>query len=70
MSTSPKSDRQQSAHESVEFPATLTEGNAGEIGRLLIVLLREHRHTLKQRLPEISKLAQYAYGEDYRIGWN
>jgi len=52
MSTSPKSDRQQTAHESVEFPATVAEGNAGEIGRLLIVRLSEHRHTPKQRLLE------------------
>jgi len=50
MSTSPKSARQQTAHESVEFPVTVAEVNTGETGRILIVRLNERGHTLKQRL--------------------
>jgi hypothetical protein len=56
---------------SLEFLATVAEGSAGKIGIFLIVRARQHtrRYTLKQRPLEISKLAQYAYG-DCRIGWN
>jgi hypothetical protein len=34
------------------------------------VRLREHRHTLKEGLLKKSKLAQHAYEEGLRIGWN
>jgi hypothetical protein len=58
------------AHASIKFPANVEEANAGETDRLLNVRLQEHRHTLKECLLEISKLAQkYAYG-GHRIGWN
>jgi hypothetical protein len=36
----------------------------------LAVRLREHRHSLKEGLPEKSILAQHAYEEGHRIGWD
>jgi hypothetical protein len=38
----------------------------GETGRSLAVLLREHRHNLKQGLLEKQKLSQHAYEEGHR----
>jgi hypothetical protein len=32
--------------------------------------LHEHRHNFQQGLLEISKLAQHAYEEDHRVGWD
>jgi hypothetical protein len=32
--------------------------------------LREHRHNLKEGLLEKSKVAQHAYEEGHRIGWD
>jgi hypothetical protein len=34
------------------------------------VRLREHRHNLQQGLLEKSKLAQHAYEEGHRVGWD
>jgi hypothetical protein len=34
------------------------------------VPLREHRHNLQQGLLEKSKLAQHAFEEGYRVGWD
>jgi hypothetical protein len=34
------------------------------------VRLREHRHNFKEGLLEKSKLAQHAYEEGHRIGWD
>jgi hypothetical protein len=36
----------------------------------LAVRIREHRHNLKQGLLEKSKLAQHAYEEGHRVGWD
>jgi hypothetical protein len=32
--------------------------------------LREHRHNLKEGLLEKSKLAQHAYKEGHKVGWD
>jgi hypothetical protein len=37
---------------------------------LTMVRLREHRHSLQQDLLEKSKLAQHAYEEGHRVGWD
>jgi hypothetical protein len=34
------------------------------------VWFHEHRHNLQQVLLEKSKLAQHAYEEGYRVGWD
>jgi hypothetical protein len=34
------------------------------------VRLREHRHNLKEGLPEKSKLAQHAFEEGHRVDWD
>jgi hypothetical protein len=34
------------------------------------VRIREHRHNLKEGLLDKSKLAQQAYEEDHRVGWD
>jgi hypothetical protein len=34
------------------------------------VRLREHRHKLREGLLEKSKLAQHAYEEGHRVGWD
>jgi hypothetical protein len=41
-----------------------------DMGRLLAMRLHEHRHNLREGLLEKSKLAQYAYEEGCRIGWD
>jgi hypothetical protein len=41
-----------------------------ETGRPLAVRLREHRHNLKEGLLEKSKLAQHAYEEGHKVGWD
>jgi hypothetical protein len=42
----------------------------GETSRPLAVRLREHRNNLEQGLLEKSKLAQHAYEEGHKIGWD
>jgi hypothetical protein len=42
----------------------------GETSSPLAVRLREHRHNLQLGLLEKSKLAQHAYEEGHRVGWN
>jgi hypothetical protein len=41
-----------------------------ECGRPLAVWLHEHRHNLTDKLLEKSKLAQHAYEEGHRVGWD
>jgi hypothetical protein len=41
-----------------------------ETGRPLAVRIREHMQNLKQGLLEKSKLAQHAYEEGHRVGWD
>jgi hypothetical protein len=39
-------------------------------GRPLAMRLRQHRHNLKQGLLDKSKLAQHAYEEGHKVGWD
>jgi hypothetical protein len=41
-----------------------------ETSRPLVPRLREHKHNLQQGLLEKSKLAQHAYEEGHRVGWD
>jgi hypothetical protein len=38
--------------------------------RLLAKRLGEYGHSLKERLPEESELAQHAYEDGHRLSWN
>jgi hypothetical protein len=48
----------------------VAEAVLAKTGRPLAVQIREHRHNLQQGLLEKSKLAQHAYEESHRIGWD
>jgi hypothetical protein len=52
------------------IPCECGSSYIGETGRPLAVRLREHRHNLQQGLVEESKLAQHAYEEGHRVGWD
>jgi predicted GIY-YIG superfamily endonuclease len=52
------------------IPCECGRSYIGETSRPLAVRLREHRHNLQQGLLEKSKLAQHAYEEDHRVGWD
>jgi predicted GIY-YIG superfamily endonuclease len=52
------------------IPCECGRSYIGETSRPLAVRLREHRHNLQQGLLEKSKLAQHAYKEGHRVGWN
>jgi hypothetical protein len=52
------------------IPCECGRSYIGEKGRPLAVRLREHRHNLKEGLLEKSKLAQHAYEEGHRVGWD
>jgi hypothetical protein len=55
---------------SVAFPRECGRSYTGETGRSLAMQLREHRHNLKDGLLVKSKLAQHAYEENHRVGWD
>jgi hypothetical protein len=55
---------------SVAFPVNVAGNCIGETGRPLAVRLREHRHDLQLDLLQKSKLAQLAYEEGHRVGWD
>jgi hypothetical protein len=54
----------------VTIPCECGRSYIGETGRPLAVRLREHRHNLKQGLLDKSKLAQHAYEEGHKVGWD
>jgi hypothetical protein len=57
-------------HSVSSFPYECGRSYIGETGRHLAVRLREDRHNLQQGLLEKSKLAQYAYEEGHKVGWD
>jgi predicted GIY-YIG superfamily endonuclease len=70
MKTKPKRDTQQTAQCVYSIPCKCGRSYIGETGRPLAVRLRVHRHNLKDGLLEKSKLAQHAYEEGHRVGWD
>jgi predicted GIY-YIG superfamily endonuclease len=70
MATRPERDPQQTAQCIYSIPCECGRNYIGETSRLLAVRLREHRQNLQQGLLEKSKLAQHAYEEDHRVGWD
>jgi hypothetical protein len=51
------------------IPCDCGRSCVGETGRPLGVWIQKHRHNLREGLTEKSKLAQHAYEEGHRIGW-
>jgi hypothetical protein len=70
MKTRRERDPLQTAQCIYSIPCECGRSYIGEIGRLLAVRLREHRHNLQQGLLEESILAQHAYKEGHRVGWD
>jgi hypothetical protein len=70
MKTRPERGPLQAAQCICSVPCECGRNYIGETGRPLTVRLREHRHNLQQGLLEISKLAQHAYEEGHRVGWD
>jgi hypothetical protein len=70
MKTRPERDPQQTAQCIFSIPCECGKSYIGETGRPLAMWLHEHRHNLQQGLLEKSKLAQHAYEEGHRIGWD
>jgi predicted GIY-YIG superfamily endonuclease len=68
--TTPKRDTQQTAHCVYSIPCECGRCYIGETGRPLAVRIRKHRHNLKEGLLDKSKLAQHAYIEGHRLGWD
>jgi predicted GIY-YIG superfamily endonuclease len=65
-----QNDPQQIAQCIYSIPCECGRSYIGETGRPLGVRLREHRYNLKEGLLEKSKLAQHAYEEGHRVGWD
>jgi hypothetical protein len=70
MKTRPEGDPLHTAQCIYSIPCECGRSYIGETGRPLAVRLREHRHNLEQGRLEKSKLAQHAYEEGHRIGWD
>jgi hypothetical protein len=70
MRTRPERDPLQTAQSVYSIPYECGRSCIGETGRPLAVQLREPRHNLQQGLLEKSKLAQHAYEEDHKAGWD
>jgi predicted GIY-YIG superfamily endonuclease len=70
MKTRPERDQQHTAQCVYSIPCKCGRSYIGETGRPLAVKLREHKHNLKEGLLEKSKLAQHAYEQGHRLGWN
>jgi hypothetical protein len=70
MKTRLERDPQQMAKSVYSIPCECGSSYTGETGRPLAVQLLEHRHSLKEDLLEKSKLAQDAYEEGHRVGWD
>jgi hypothetical protein len=68
MKTRLERDLQQMAQCDSSIPCECGRGYIDETRRPLAVQLHEQKNTLKERLPEKSKLAQHAYEEGHRIG--
>jgi hypothetical protein len=52
------------------IPCECGRNYIGETSRPLTIHIQEHRHNLEKGLLEKSRLAQHAFEEDLRIGWN
>jgi predicted GIY-YIG superfamily endonuclease len=52
------------------IPCECGRNYIGETDRPLSMRLWQHRHNLQQGLLEKSKLAQHAYEESHRVGWD
>jgi hypothetical protein len=70
MKTRPERDAQQTAQCVYSIPCECGRSYIDETGRPLAVLLRESRHNHQQGLLEKSRLAQHAYEEGHRVGWD
>jgi hypothetical protein len=70
MKTRPESDPQQTAQYIYSIPCECVRSYIGETGRPLAKRLRGPRDNLKEGLLEKSKLAQHAYEEGHRVGWD
>ncbi|PNF42699.1 hypothetical protein B7P43_G14177 [Cryptotermes secundus] len=70
MKTRPKRDPQQMAQCVYSILCECGRSYIGKTGRPLAVRLRKHRHNVKEGLLEKSKLAQHAYEEGHRVGWD
>jgi hypothetical protein len=70
MKTVPERDPRQTAQCIYSILCECGRNYIGETGRPLAVRLRERRHNLQQGLIEKSKLAQHAYEEGHRVGWD
>jgi hypothetical protein len=70
MKTRPERDPLQTAQCFYSIPCECGRSYIGETDRPLAVRLREHRYSLQQGLLEKSKLAQHAYEEGHRVGWD
>jgi hypothetical protein len=70
MKTRPERDPQQTARYVYSIPCECGRSYIGETGRPLAMRLRAHKHNLREGLLEKSKLAQHAYEEGHRVGWD
>jgi hypothetical protein len=70
MRTRPRRDPQQTARCVYSIPCVYDRSYIGQTGRTLALRIREHRHHLKEGLLDKSKLAQHAYEEGHRVGWD
>jgi hypothetical protein len=68
--TRPEKDPQPTAQYVYSTPCECGRSYIGETGRPLAVWVCEHKHNLKEGLLEKSELAQHAYEEGHRVGWN
>jgi predicted GIY-YIG superfamily endonuclease len=70
MKTRPERDPLQTAQCVYSIPCECGRSYIGETGRPLAVRFPEHRHNLKKGLLEKSKIAQHAYEEGHKGGWD
>jgi hypothetical protein len=70
MKARPEGDPQQTAQCICSISCECCRSYIGETGRTLAMWLHEHRHNLKEVLLEKSKLAQHAYDEGHKVGWD
>jgi hypothetical protein len=68
--TRPEKDLQQTAQCNYSILCESDRSCICKTGKSLAAWLCEHRHNLKEGLPEKSKLAQHAYEEGHRRGWD
>jgi predicted GIY-YIG superfamily endonuclease len=70
MKTRPERDPQQTPRCVYSIPCECGRSYIGETGRPLAARLCEHRHYVREGLLEKSKLAQHAYENGHRVGWD